>query len=291
MILAQLDLRPIYWIRRFFAVAVYSLAFSLPNPVAAQLSGGLNAGAATRYTWRGIVVGSRATVQPSAWASVRWHRVGLSGGGWLGLEPFSPRSADFSVAKGGDHGLAESNIWLQLGLRSSVVELAVGGVRYSYFGESEEGGIDSVSDRNEAYLLISPFPGATPVDLLIAGYANNEAADYVEVVASHSLPVLPKWPGLLPFGDILLEATLGSYFNNNRADSASSRLTYAGGDGVSHFDLAATTSVNLNSRIYLHATAHHQWNTDDRTRQTTVTTSEGTRWWFEGGLTLQFGKS
>ena len=53
--------------------------------------------------------------------------------------------------------------------------------------------------------------------------------------------------------------------------------------------LAAIATLQLPGSTYGHLTVHHQWSFDDATRRTSLAERQGTRWWFEGGMSVLFG--
>lgn len=254
------------------------------NAAGAQLRAGVDAELATRYVWRGVSRTTRPVVQGQGYLYLPHGGGGWMAGGWVGLEPWSARTGQPTVAGLDGPGWNEWNAWVQRDFRGGGNLASVGAAAYVFRGEAAGGGLSDSVSTAELYARLSIFEGIRVVTPTLVAAWDFWRVDgvYLELQLHRRVPFLPVGPLRM----LELGATTGFSLGQRRTAEDPG---YFARNSFTALDL----SLGMSPRFHLgstplttFATGHWQIGFDRATRPVSDGERKRSTLWLELGLSL-----
>jgi hypothetical protein len=258
-----------WWLRYGLAALVAALG---PSAAAQRVVVAGDLGWRSEYLWRGLVRVNGPLLEADVYATVspaaRWV---VSGGGWWGRQLRGVPDSAF-----GDRSTAatiESSPWLQLARRIGATDLALGAMRYNYYGEIVRP-YARASARNTTELYARAVLDGRRVGGATTLWWDVDRVRglYLETTATLNLPLMPI-PLPLPlgrldpmFGNVFVDLTAG--WNLSQDPAAGSFANFAG-RGLTHVDIGISTAVLIREFVSVDFSVHAQAARDAAARRIT----------------------
>lgn len=225
-------------------------------PLAGQVVG-VDVSLASRQMWRGLIRTSRPVIEGDGFFSLPLSgRVGLTGGGWVSLEPFSPSSTALTNCEGSSGCLGEKRLWAELALNTPAASFHAGWIGYfdRRFPTSTGTSLSSPGSTHEIstslwfprVYLAPRFSAWFDVDQVGGGYLETSLA----------VPVLGNI-NAAPFWALYLTGELGYSFGQTfDPDEPDSPFYYSDGH-ITHVDLGLGSDLPIGASWFSSAASLH----------------------------------
>jgi hypothetical protein len=226
-----------------------AIGLLIPATAAAQIEAAVDVGYDHDFVWRGLTRVTRPTFQPSIVLARKTPQLMLSAGAWGLIEPWTPRADDLTLA-GRDATLGELDVWAQADYRlrffSATIDATAGGIRYTFHGNAQDGGLTKDWNTSELYVglrllglrelyAVIGLPPELPI-----GIESSLAVDLGPVGGVHLdaglIAELPVFFVGEPLGAATMRLTSGWSWNQ---EALPDERGYYDGEGPTHLALSA----------------------------------------------------
>jgi hypothetical protein len=260
----------------FFAGIVVLSLTSLP--VAGQQVG-IDLTVASRDAWRGLLRTSLPVVQGDGFVALPLSgSLGLTGGGWVTLEPFAAHGSSLTSCPGQRACIGEKRIWAELALNAGSASIHGGWSWYIDRRFPGQAGT-SLGPRFKTHEITTSlwFPRVYLAPRLSASFdVDKVGGGYLE--GALSVPVLGNI-NAAPFWALFLTAELGYSFGQSADRNRPENPFYYAGRGVTHLDLGLGSDLPIGVKwLSSAASLHTRVAVDDRTTRHGLKAGDVDRW-------------
>lgn len=259
-------------------------------PVGAQLSARADLYAGGRYVWHGVSRSAGLVAQPSLAAGFRLNRLSIEGGAVLHHELDRVSAGELSEAGAGNRHLGEEDFWGRASLILGPTRLHAGVVRYSFRGDSAQGGVGA--DRNTTEVFASLSTTSRYLNPTLEAWWDVGRVRGAFLRTSFDVPVL-GWP-FPPYAFVFVQGEIGLNIGQGPNPGRPEELANFARRGVTHIGLGLGTEV-LAGRLSgigsatLGVGARSQLNIDAATRVDGAGRTQDFIVWLWTGITIVLG--
>lgn len=260
----------------FFAGFFALLLTALP---AAGQELGIDLTMASRDAWRGLLRTSLPVIQGDGFFAVPLTgSLGLTGGGWVSLEPFAAHSSSLTSCTGPTACLGEKRLWAELALNAGGTSIHGGWTWYVDRRFPTQAGT-ALGPRFNTHEITTTlwWPRVYLAPRLSADFdVDKVGGGYLE--GSLSLPVLGNI-NAAPFWALFLTAELGYAFDQSFDRNQPENPFYYAGRGVTHLDLGIGSDLPIGVNwLASSASLHTRIAVDDATTRHGLKAGDVDRW-------------